>query len=822
MAREDRPGDRRLVAYLTVPDPGRRAADLPSALRGFLRQRLPEHMVPAAFVVLAALPLTPNGKLDRKALPAPEWAGGAAPAAPRNALEEKLARIWREVLRAERVGIHDNFFELGGDSILGIQVISKLAQEGWRLTPRQLFERPTVAGLAAVAQPVAALAGGAGIEGIDAGEPLDGPVPLTPVQRWFLDQDLPAPEHFNQAVLLETAEPLDAGRLDAALGRTVAHHDALALRFAPASAPAAAAERPAWQAVAGGPERRTRPARSAWRGSTSPRCPRRGAAAPSRPPRRRCRRASTSPAARCCAPCSSPSAPAPAPTRRWPAAGGPAAPRRPSPGDRRRVVARAARGPGDRLSPARRRRGGAPARAHGAVRALGPAARRARAVAGGARRGGRLAGAGRRRAAAPPRRPARRREHRREPPRGGRRSHAGGDARPPPGGAARLPHADQRPPPRRARPGLRRLDRQPAPAGRARGARPRGALRRPRPLAHRRLVHRHLPGAARPRRQRRRGSARRRGDQGGQGAAARRPRPRPRLRPGALPGRGPERFGYGGGARRAAARRGGLQLPRAARSGGGPRAPLPPLPRVVGTVAEPAPAPAASPGDHRQRRRGAAAGGLVLQRQPPSPGDDRAPGRPLPRAARGPDRPLRGGRPRRRDAVGFPPGAARAAPARPADRRRPGPGGGRLSRLLRPGGAPLPLAGRPRVRRLHRPAQPRLQPGPGRRRLRAHLGAARRPPPGAAHRLRLRRRRARPADRPAAGRRSPGSGWTGARSPPRRSRRAGASWSPPTAAAAWISGGRRSCASPSSARRPSTASCGATITCSSTAGRCRS
>ncbi len=243
VAREDRPGDRRLVAYLTVrEDANAAAADLPPALRGFLRERLPEHMVPAAFVVLAALPLTANGKLDRRALPVPEVAGGGG-AAPRNPLEELLVRIWREVLRADRVGIHDNFFELGGDSILGLQVIAKLAQAGWRLTPRQIFERPTVAGLAAAAQAVEA---GAAVE---PEAPAVGPVPLTPVQRWFLDREPPDPAHFNQAVLLAAAEPLAAGHLAAALAATVARHDALALRFTPP-----APGRPAWEAMARPPE----------------------------------------------------------------------------------------------------------------------------------------------------------------------------------------------------------------------------------------------------------------------------------------------------------------------------------------------------------------------------------------------------------------------------------------------------------------------------------------------------------------------------------------------------------------------------------------
>ncbi|HEX2093968.1 MAG TPA: amino acid adenylation domain-containing protein, partial [Longimicrobiaceae bacterium] len=108
VAREDAPGDRRLVAYYTGEELGA------EALRSALGLRLPEYMVPAAYVRLEALPLTPNGKLDRRALPAPQWGGGEGYVAPRTATEEVLAGIWAEVLRLERVGVKENFFEVGG------------------------------------------------------------------------------------------------------------------------------------------------------------------------------------------------------------------------------------------------------------------------------------------------------------------------------------------------------------------------------------------------------------------------------------------------------------------------------------------------------------------------------------------------------------------------------------------------------------------------------------------------------------------------------------------------------------------------------------
>ncbi len=149
VAREDAPGDRRLVGYV-VPAEG--AAPAEAELRGWLRERLPEHMVPAALVPLGSLPLTPSGKTDRRALPAPSrLEEGGDFVAPRDATEEGLARIWEEVLRRSPVGVHDNFFDLGGHSLLVMQVVSRVRTVfGVELPIPALFERPTVAGLAAL------------------------------------------------------------------------------------------------------------------------------------------------------------------------------------------------------------------------------------------------------------------------------------------------------------------------------------------------------------------------------------------------------------------------------------------------------------------------------------------------------------------------------------------------------------------------------------------------------------------------------------------------------------------------------------------------
>jgi amino acid adenylation domain-containing protein len=146
VAEED--GDRRLVACVAAAQP----APTVEALRGFLRERLPEHMVPAAFVVLDALPLTPNGKADRKALlamGAGTAALGSAYVAPRTPTEATLAAVWREVLGVERVGVHDNFFALGGDSIRSIRVLSLARERGVSCSLQQLYVHQTVAELAA-------------------------------------------------------------------------------------------------------------------------------------------------------------------------------------------------------------------------------------------------------------------------------------------------------------------------------------------------------------------------------------------------------------------------------------------------------------------------------------------------------------------------------------------------------------------------------------------------------------------------------------------------------------------------------------------------
>ncbi|MEO6889068.1 MAG: amino acid adenylation domain-containing protein [Ktedonobacteraceae bacterium] len=149
VVREDSPGDKRLVAYLVA---NAQSSPASNELRSFLKETLPDYMLPSAFVYLDVFPLTPQGKVDRRALPAPEsnaLAQGSLDEAPRTLEEEALAKIWQDVLHVEHVSIFANFFELGGHSLLATQVISRIRQTFQRELPlRSLFEKPTVAELA--------------------------------------------------------------------------------------------------------------------------------------------------------------------------------------------------------------------------------------------------------------------------------------------------------------------------------------------------------------------------------------------------------------------------------------------------------------------------------------------------------------------------------------------------------------------------------------------------------------------------------------------------------------------------------------------------
>ncbi|MEL6325670.1 MAG: amino acid adenylation domain-containing protein [Cyanobacteria bacterium J06626_23] len=197
----------------------------PQILRQHLADQLPDYMLPALFIELDELPRLPNGKLDRGALPIPEEAERTAEAiAPTTDLEAELVAIWQELLPVAQVGIHDNFFELGGDSILALQAIAKAHRLGLQLTPRDLFQHQTIARLSATVSDWEWVQAEQGL--------ITGPVLLTPMQRWFFDQGLAYPHHWNQAILLEVQRSLNPELLEQALGLLLAHHDALRATFA--------------------------------------------------------------------------------------------------------------------------------------------------------------------------------------------------------------------------------------------------------------------------------------------------------------------------------------------------------------------------------------------------------------------------------------------------------------------------------------------------------------------------------------------------------------------------------------------------------------
>ncbi|MFF7169127.1 amino acid adenylation domain-containing protein [Streptomyces pseudovenezuelae] len=220
VVREDAPGTRRLVGYLV----GTAEVDV-TDVRAYAVRQLPDHMIPEAFVVLDALPMTSNGKLDRAALPAPQARTGGR--APRTALEEILRDLFAEVLGRDPhgMGADDAFFDLGGDSIASIHLVSRALAAGLRLTPRDVFEHRSIAGLAALAATRPAVSQAAAREsGV-------GDLPLTPAMHRLRERGGPVGA-FSQSLLLVTPAGADEKGLAAALKAVLDHHDALRLRVA--------------------------------------------------------------------------------------------------------------------------------------------------------------------------------------------------------------------------------------------------------------------------------------------------------------------------------------------------------------------------------------------------------------------------------------------------------------------------------------------------------------------------------------------------------------------------------------------------------------
>ncbi len=228
LAREDAPGLRRLVAYLSS------SQKLSSSeLRDFLKQSLPEYMLPSAFVCLPSLPLTPNGKVDRKALPSPDSSLSESDSfvPPRNPLEELLSNLWAQLLSLPRVGVEDNFFELGGHSLLATQLVSRIRETlRIELPLRELFSSPTVAALARV------------VEQARTGSPALAPIlpaprserlPLSFAQQrlWVVDQLQPGSAAYNVPYAIQLSGPLSLPALQRALDSLVHRHESLRTTF---------------------------------------------------------------------------------------------------------------------------------------------------------------------------------------------------------------------------------------------------------------------------------------------------------------------------------------------------------------------------------------------------------------------------------------------------------------------------------------------------------------------------------------------------------------------------------------------------------------
>jgi amino acid adenylation domain-containing protein len=233
VVREDIPDRKVLAAYIV---PNNSSAYTTSDLRSFLKKKLPDYMIPGAFVILDVLPLTPNGKVDRRALPAPDFQHELQQSlvAPRTPIEEMLASIWTDVLGIELVGVHHNFFELGGHSLLATQVISRVRDTlAVELPLRSLFESPTVASLSERVE--IAIAPGQSIK-VSPLLPISraAEIPLSFAQQrlWFIEQLHPNSESYNIPIALRLCGLLNVAALEFSLNEIIRRHEALRTSFA--------------------------------------------------------------------------------------------------------------------------------------------------------------------------------------------------------------------------------------------------------------------------------------------------------------------------------------------------------------------------------------------------------------------------------------------------------------------------------------------------------------------------------------------------------------------------------------------------------------
>jgi acyl carrier protein len=259
MAREDEPGNKKLVAYV-VPEDTKASSLLPQEtfsssaqeafsiltgeplpaftedLRNHLARSLPEYMVPSFFVYIDKVPLTSNGKIDRKSLPAPDLSlrtVGEEYVAPQSDLEQSLAAIWSEILKVENIGIHDNFFKIGGHSLLATQVISRIRHTYQIDIPlRALFEQPSISSLAQVIEALTNQSSSSLLPSITSQErPEHIPLSFAQQRLWFIDQLLPENALYNIPLALTLKGSLNVLALEKALNSLIERHESLRTIF---------------------------------------------------------------------------------------------------------------------------------------------------------------------------------------------------------------------------------------------------------------------------------------------------------------------------------------------------------------------------------------------------------------------------------------------------------------------------------------------------------------------------------------------------------------------------------------------------------------
>ncbi len=232
IAREDTPGNKRLVAYIV---PEKEATPTPNEMRQCLKEKLPEYMIPSAFVILESLPLTPNGKIDRRALPAPEqnYERTDKFILPRNPIEEILVTIWSEVLKVKQVSINDNFFELGGHSLLATQLISRIRSNfSIEIPLRSLFAAPTIEELGQQIQQLQQQDLTLSAPPIlPRGEQSELLLSYAQTRLWFLDQLEPNSPFYNIPVALRLRGHLNQAALTQSLEEIIQRHEALRTNF---------------------------------------------------------------------------------------------------------------------------------------------------------------------------------------------------------------------------------------------------------------------------------------------------------------------------------------------------------------------------------------------------------------------------------------------------------------------------------------------------------------------------------------------------------------------------------------------------------------